>query len=300
MNNTSSTIEDRLARYRPALEAAIGSRADQSEFSRDPHDLIQVDPDPADDHRRRWSRSLVGTSIVVVIGVVAALVYLSGASPDTSSPSASSDAATTSSIAGATTTRTCPEGTETATASTLYLGQPGSDRNLAADGFIFSLPSGTKPAEVALKAVSSAVIGLDCGITAVPSTTSGDPVTVLIDPPAVPTQLRMMVVVSARNRAVGVTGIHTLKTTFDIDTSAQVPVLTMTLNHAPSAVRAQVRFKKGDDVWELSASATDGTQVPLAVPSGKKDRYPAKPVEWVLFTLLDANDRVVGVGGAMT
>jgi hypothetical protein len=300
MSNTSSTIEDRLARYRPALEAAIQHRTEQSGSSRGPQDLIHVEVDPADDRHRRWSRSLVGTSIVVVIGVVAALVYLSGASPDTTAPPASSGTATTSSIAGATTTRICPAGTETATVTTLYLGPPGSDRNLAVDGFIFSLPSGTKPAEVALKAVSSAVIGLDCGITAVPSINSGDPVTVLIDPPAVPTQLRMMVDVSARNGAVGVTGIHTMKTTFDIDTSAQVPVLTMTLNHAPSAVRAQVRFKKGADIWELSANATDGTQVPLAVPAGKNDRYPAKPVEWVLFTLLDANDRVVDVGGAMT
>jgi len=313
MSNTSSTVEDRLARYRPALEAAIQRRTDQAETSRDQQDLIQLDPDSGNDHPARWRRALVGTSIVVVIGLVAAVTYLRFASPETMSPSTASGppvtaasivdgtaTATATSIAGATTRPACPAGTETIAVGTLYLGQPGSERNLAADGFIFSLPSGTEPADVALKAISSAVIGLDCGITAVPATTNSDPVTVQIDPPAVPIQLRMVVDVSAHKGAVGVTRIHTLKTTFEIDNSTQVPLLTLTLNRAPSAVRAQIRFKKGDDVWEVTASGADGTQVPLAVPAGEIDRFPAKPVEWVLFTLLDINDRVVGVGGGMT
>lgn len=197
-------------------------------------------------------------------------------------------------------TPACPDGTETVGVGTLYLGQPGSERNLAAHGFIFSLPSGTEPAEVALKAISSAVTGLDCGIAAVPPATSGDPLMVVIDPPAVPTQLRMTVDVTNSLGVVGVTRIHTLRTTFDIDTSAQVPLLMLTTNRAPTAVRAQIRFKKGEDVWELTASATDGTRVPLAVPDGETDRFPNEPVEWVLFTLLDENDRVVGVGGSTT
>lgn len=310
MSSKSSALEERLHRYQAPLEEAIRHRTDETRARPHEQGLITVERIDIPD-RARWPRTLVGTSIAVALVVVAAAIYVRSTSPQTTSPSAStpvvetppassvSDTAVPTTIPGATAMPPCPAGTETIGVGTLYLGQPGSASNLAADGFIFSLPSGTEPAEVALKAVSSAVIGLDCGVTAVPPATNGDPVIVLVDPPAVPSQLRIAVDVSATSGAVGVTRIHTLKTTFDVDTSAQVPILTLTQNRAPTATRAQIRFKKGDDVWELSASPTDGTQVSLAVPAGETDRFPSAPVEWVLFTLLDANDRVVGVGGSI-
>lgn len=308
MNRKSFIVEDRLDRYRPTLEAAIERRIAGAEAGVHEPGLVELDWNDATGQQSNHSRVLVVAAAVVLIGGLGAVLYhgdtpMSPASPTDSAPATSNgpvvDTAVVEPIPGATTTPRCPAGTDTVGVGTLYLGGAASEQNLAADGFIFSLPAGTEPAVVALKAIATSVIGLDCSITAVPPTGAGT-VLVLVDPPAVPTSLRILIQVNKLDGVIGVTRIHTAKTTFEIDTSNALPVLKMTLNRAPSAVRAQVRFKKGDDVWELTTNATDGTDVALDVPTGETDRFPDEPVEWVLFTLLDANDRVVGVGGGVT
>ena len=61
----------------------------------------------------------------------------------------------------------------------------------------------------------------------------------------------------------------------------------------------QVRFKKGDDVWELTADTTTGTAITLAVPNGESDRFPDQRIDWVLSTAIDGNERVVDAGGGL-
>ncbi len=60
-----------------------------------------------------------------------------------------------------------------------------------------------------------------------------------------------------------------------------------------------MRFKKGDDVWELTADTTLGAAITLAVPGGEADRFPDEPIDWVLFTAIDSNKHVVDAGGAV-
>lgn len=66
-----------------------------------------------------------------------------------------------------------------------------------------------------------------------------------------------------------------------------------------TATRVQVRFKKGDDVWELTADPTMGTAIPLAVPNGETDHFPDQTIDWVLFTAIDANEHVLDAGGGL-
>ena len=81
---------------------------------------------------------------------------------------------------------------------TLYLGGPASDQNLATPGFIFSQPSGRTAVDVAIGAIALPVIGQECSIDATPAQGIGH-VIVTVNPPAVPTSLRLDVKVGERD-----------------------------------------------------------------------------------------------------
>lgn len=318
MTRTTPVLEDRLARYRPILDEAIAERTALA--STDPlltgTDLVELDWQPVEPGRSsNRSRVLVGASAVVMIGGLAVIVATRDTPPVTPANSvspvdteASNESTAPSEVVIDTTPATtieggsgltpaCPPGTDTIGTGTLYLGGPASDQNLAAPGFIFSQPSGPTAGAVALKAIALPVIGQECSITAAATPDAGT-VIVTVNPPAVPTSLRLDVNVSERDGIIGVTGI-TGSTGFETNRVGGGATLTLIDGVPASATRIQVRFKKGDDVWELTADTTTGKAINLAVPNGETDRFPDQNIDWVLFTAIDANEHVVDAGGGL-
>ena len=200
-------------------------------------------------------------------------------------------------VEGSGTTPACPDGTDTIGTGTLYLGGPASDQNLATKGFIFSLPEGRTAIDVAMKSIELPVVGFECSITGSP-TSDPNVVRVTVRPPAVPTPLQLDVTIAQRDGVAGVTAIAG-STTFKVTNTGAAPSLQLLSGVPASTARVAVRFKKGDDVWELTADPTLGTAIALTVPGGETDKFASDPVDWVLFTLIDANERIVGAGGAL-
>lgn len=318
MNSSTPTLEDRLAKYRPALEDAIADRISAAASERPvvDHSLIELDWSPAPDGlNRSRSRVLVGASAVVLIGGLGVIIATRdepAASPESSALPVGTVGASTVTVAdgsvvvdttpetvveGSGTTPACPTGTDTIGTGTLYLGGPASDQNLATKGFIFSLPQGPTPVDVAIKTIGLPVIGFDCSISGAP-TSDPNVVRVTARPPAVPTPLQLDVTIAQSDGVVGATAI-TGSTTFKVTTTGATPSLQLLGGVPASAVRVAVRFKKGDDVWEVTANPTVGTNIALTVPGGETDKFASDPVDWVLFTLIDANEHTVGAGGAL-
>ena len=316
MSRSTSTIQDRLTNYRPALDDAIARHVPRpvSDTGLVDDNLIDLDwQSAAAGHASIRFRLLVGAAAVVLLVGLAAIVVTRGtpaeapsnpvARPDTAVVTSAEtedpvvDTAPVGTVTGSGQTPACPAGTGEIPTDTLYLGGPAWAQNLAAKGFILSLPAGSSAVDVAIKAIALPVIGLECSITGAPAVEDGV-VTVTVDPPAVPTPLQMDVTVSQSAGIIGVTGIKG-STNFETDSTGDVPSLTVLDGLPSSAVSVQIRFKKGDDVWFLSADPTVGNVIPLAVPDAETDRFADEPVDWVLFTMLDANGRVVDVGGGI-
>lgn len=320
MSTNTSTIEARLAHYRPALEAAILERASRPTESASllDRELFEIDQDPKQP-RRTPNRSglLVAAAVIALVVGLGAIVATRGTDtmtptetptqPDAATPTIENiddpvdDTAVVDGTApvevveGSGQTRPCPSETGTVITGTLYLGGPASAQNLATDGFIFSLPAGTEPVDVAIKAIALPVLGLECGITAQPNP-DGSNVSVSIEPPAAPTRLELDVTIGSTDDAVGVTSINGNLSVKITDTGL-VPTVRLLDGIPGSASSLKVRFKKGDDVWELSSEPTIAIDISLAVPNGETDRFPDQPVDWVLITAVDANERIVGVAG---
>lgn len=131
----------------------------------------------------------------------------------------------------------------------------------------------------------------DCGGT-------GQHVEVAVDvvPPATPEVVRLTVEIASESDVIGVTGVRGV-TSFPVTASGGGAILH--LDALPTgAETVSVRFRKGDDVWELAATAND-QGIPLAVPSAETDRYPDAQAEWVLFTIQDRNGALLDAGGAL-
>lgn len=311
----SSTIEDRLANYRPTLEDAIARHAAPThpKDHQHDHDIVEVDWQPAADARSsNRQRLLVGVIAVALVGGLGVIVATRDTptvvpADSTTAPDAATattvqtdqpvvDTAVMGAVPGSGQTPGCPEGTETIGVGTLYLGGPASAQNLATNGFIFSLPAGTEPVDVAIKAIELPVLGLECSIEGYTNVPDNGHFSVVVNPPAVPARLNIKVTVDSNAEVVGVTRIFS-GVSYDVTNDTGETRLTL-LDRVPAGTsRVQVRFKKGDDVWELTADPTVGKPISLTVPPGETDRFPGDPIDWVLFTLLDANDRLVGVGG---
>ena len=183
------------------------------------------------------------------------------------------------------------------TRPTLYLGGPASDQNMAAAGFIYSQPDITPPQRLVGWLLERAVLGTGCG-GSIESTDSDSVYAATISLPAVPVPLKFDVDIARRDGLIGVTAIRgdvslVAKRTHPLDATSIV------LSGAipATAVTADVRFKKGDDVWGLRVDAPFSDDIPLVVPSIETDRFPDVPIDWVLVTLLDADGGVVGVAG---
>lgn len=313
----TATIEDRLAAYRPALDAAIAERS-ANPLLRGPA-VVELDFEPASPSRRPARTTLlVGAAGIVMIAGLTTLVTLrdepgiTPSSPGTSTPplvattvddavppitqatAVPEGTAPATTAEGSGTTPACPAETGTVPAGTLYLGGPPSEQNLAAAGFIYSLPSGRTALDVAMKTVAMPVIGLECGISATP-TADPNVALVTVEPPATPQTLQLTVTVVERDGAIGAIAIGGT-TQFEADATN----LRLGSGVPAAAARVQVRFKKGEDVWELTAEPTSDVDIALAVPNGETDRFPDEPIDWVLFTILDAQYRVLDAGGDLT
>lgn len=317
MSRTTSVLEERLARYRPILDGAIAERTALASTDQPltGTDLVELDTQPdAPGRSPNRARVLVGASAVVMIGGLAVIVATRDTPPvtpansvtpvDTEASNESTapsdvviDTTPATAIAGSGLTPACPPGTDTIGTGTLYLGGPASDQNLAAPGFIYSQPSGRTAVDVAISAIALPIIGQECSIDATPAKGIGH-VIVTVNPPAVPTSLRLDVKVGERDGIIGVTGIAG-STSFETNRVGDGATLTLIDGVPASATRVQVRFKKGDDVWELTADTTTGTAIDLTVPNGETDRFPDEKIDWVLFTAIDANEHVVDAGGGL-
>jgi hypothetical protein len=121
---------------------------------------------------------------------------------------------------------------------------------------------------------------------------------VTVNPPAVPTAVRLDVNIGERDGIIEVTGI-TGSTSFETNRVGDQATLTLIDGVPALATRVQVRFKKGDDVWELAADPTTGSAIALVVPNGEADHFPDQSIDWVLFTAIDASEHVVDAGGGL-
>ncbi len=185
------------------------------------------------------------------------------------------------------------------TRDTVYLGGPAWQGNLAADGFIFSLPAGTPAADLAATFVSRAVVGGGCEQRIFGSNESefGEGrIAVGVD--VIPSAgVRLMVETAAKEEVSGITGVRGA-TAFDVVTGGDTPVLQLAGSLPPEAESMTVRFRKGKDVWELSVSNND-SEIVLAVPSAETDRFPDARPEWVLFTVYDRDGVLLDAGGTL-
>jgi hypothetical protein len=313
----TATLEARLARYRSTLDSAIAERSATDTSKLD--DIVELDVNPMGSSRRPGrSGLLIGAAGLVIVGGLATVVALrdrpahAPSSPVSSTPapratdvaetaepvtegtSGPANTAPASTVAGSGTTPRCPAETGTVPTGTLYLGGPPSAQNLAATGFIFSLPSGPPAVDVALKAIAMPVLGLECSIDAV-STSDPDVITVNVEPPATPRPMKLTLMVADRD---GTTGAVAIEGNTQFETGSADLRITSTI--PADADRVQVRFKKGEDVWELTVAPTDTASIALEVPDGETDRFPSKTVDWVLFTVLDDQGRVLDAGGRAT
>lgn len=322
MSTNTLTVEERLARYRPALQEAISQRGSTPNG---PETALNLDLFDFDQHPNRPQRSATGPRLLVAAAVIALVVGLGAlvatrqtttvAPADTATepeaPTATSEniddqvvdtavvVATppVEAVEGSGSTPVCSAGIETVGTGTLYLGGPASAQSLAADGFIFSLPAGTEPVDVAIKSIALPVLGLECSITARPNP-DGSTFTVNIEPPAVPSPLELDVAVRAGDDVVGVTGIDS-GILIEVDSTDATPTVRLLGGIPESATTMSIRFKKGDDVWFLGSEPTAGADIALAVPNGETDRFPDQSVDWVLITAINSNERLVGVVGMM-
>lgn len=184
----------------------------------------------------------------------------------------------------------------------LYLGGPASQNNLAANGFIFSLPAGPTAADFATTFVSSAVVGDGCEQQITASTESDlgqgrSAVGVDLIPPATRADLRLTVDIASEDDVVGITEVRGA-TSFDVVTREDAPAMLLLDVLPQEAASLTVKFRKGEDVWELSVSA-DEPQIALAVPPSETDPFSDAEAQWVLFTVLDRDGALLDVGGAL-
>ena len=203
-------------------------------------------------------------------------------------------------VPGAVRTPLCEAPNSDGPFATLYLGGPASDLNLARPGFIYSMAEGTEPGVVVADFIGTSVTGGDCDVLASPSILDGT-FDVFVVSPRLPATLQVEVDTADRDGAIGVTAVRGSSTyTLEPAKAGQAPTIKLGGKIPGNAARVDVRFKKGDDMWSLSAEPVAG-EITLAVPPGETDPSPDAAVDWVLLTLLDANGAVVDVvGGVLT
>lgn len=219
--NATPTVTDRLARYRPTLDAAIETQIRTLDLTprSELRTLEEAAFDPIDGpHRRhRGSMVVIGAAAAVAVGGLTVITFNRPESDGTPAGPATTEGApppeaTVDTVPTATTlangaARPCDAsvGDPLVPAGTLYLGAPANDQNLARPGAIFALPEGTPVVDVAARAVGLAVIGYHCNVTA---TAAGEGnVLVSIDPPASSTIVSLMVRLAEIDDAVAVTAV---------------------------------------------------------------------------------------------
>lgn len=294
MTTTSDALAARLRAYGTALDEASARHTDRaigqsSEGQVFPEAVdLELSSATAPRHGVVWLR--IGASAAAAAIVIGLAATLGRTAPDSAdgTPGEEDGLATTRAEDGC-----------FGPPATLYLGEPSSHSNLAVSSFILSLPAGTSVDDVAEQLVVQAVLGLGCGGDepgAVRTEAVDGGSLVSVSPPAVPARLDLHVDVVERENVVGVTAVTGLSG-FDVHEGDEgVPVLEFGEGIPRTAATAVVRFRKGQDVWEIREPTSDGLAVPLEVPDEEVDPSGAA-VDWVLFVLLDADGRVVDVGG---
>lgn len=186
---------------------------------------------------------------------------------------------------------------------TLYLGGPTSESNLAVPGFIYSLPLGRTPIEAAVAMVSQTVVGPGCEPHISGSIQSdvnklAASVFVAVSEPAAPIPMHLTVETLETSDVIGVTSIIG-SVPFEVVAAQNQFVLRLNSEVPSQVVEMSIRFRKGEDVWELSVDKSAGWSAALIVPAGEADRFPDAEPEWVLFTLRDAVGNVLDAGGRL-
>lgn len=255
---------------------------------------------------------VVGLAIVVVVGIP---MLFFGSEPESGSPNPEGGVGVTSDVtvhSGATDTDSrvgtvvtgttpgnCPDHqNDLITTGTMYLGGPASEQNLGADGFLYSLPVGPTPVEVATQMMALAVAGDECAVSG-QTNADGTGVTVTINPPWAASSLTLDVSIAEHNGIVGVTGIGD-RADLEINTTNDAPTVRFAEGMLPNTATVDVRFKKGDDVWFLTPDPVSAEPIALEVPAIETDRFPDADVEWVLVVFFDVDRQILGVTGALT
>ncbi|HVR78847.1 MAG TPA: hypothetical protein VMS99_10680 [Acidimicrobiia bacterium] len=150
--------------------------------------------------------------------------------------------------------------------------------------------------------MSSAVVGDGCEQQITASTESDlgqgrSAVGVDLIPPATRADLRLTVDIASEDDVVGITEVRGA-TSFDVVTREDAPAMLLLDVLPQEAASLTVKFRKGEDVWELSVSA-DEPQIALAVPPSETDPFSDAEAQWVLFTVLDRDGALLDVGGAL-
>lgn len=294
-------LEDRI---RTSLHAAADRLPESKKTTLEPQRSPAMLP------RARGPLIAVMTITVIMITIGAVTFILDGADhgetavggPETPIDSLSSDTSWNGSSVVADTVADGTGGTcdPEMTNDTLYLGGPAWEGNSAAQGYLFSLPAGRTASDIATSFVASALVGSGCSgainvVDESPTEAGRTTVSLSVVPPAVPTAISLSVEVIESEGTIGV-GAVSGDSDFEVESDGPEPAIV--LGDPPAgAERVSIRFRKGDDVWELSSEPTAGLAVTLAVPSVETDRYPDARPEWVIVTWQDAT-RVLDAAAA--
>ncbi len=306
MNNLHKQLRDLAERGTPLpIDDVISNLRNELTVSdpkrQDPEMLeITTDPDASPARAGRFAFAAAALTITALGGAAVLANASSNSGNDAAQTAAATDGDTTDATTPGDGQSVVPEHCEESPPATLYLGGPPSEQNLAEDGFIYSLSEGTGVVDVATNALATSVIGQGCGAenpANLRGTDNADgTVTVVVMPPAAPSEMTVEVTVAQLDTVVGVTGMQGAAQ-FLIGEASKSPTLTLTGGIPSAASNVSVRFKKGDNVWELSVQPEAGTPIELKVP--EVDGFPDANIDWVLFTIRDDAFHVIDVGGAV-
>ena len=290
MNDSPSSLEERLAAYRQPLDDALSQNPaptstsmslerSNSAITLDADDFTSTEPPTG----TRWPVLAVTAACVALI-VAAGLLIVSRTNPSTGvSTNSFDDTAPVSCVR--------EDGV-------VDVGDPAPGLVFDDPQFISSLPADTPPRELAIRAILNPVAGDQCiafdpGSIATSLDQSSGVVTAALDAPVagIPFEVRLTIVQTAE--AIGVTRIDGL-TSFAVDQSEPTATLNLADELPPTADSIDVRFRAGADVFDITTTIDQASAIAL-VPSD--DTVASEDLSSVTYVIRDEAGSVLDTGG---